>query len=135
MIGGGNHQPAVGHWQTLSRNVASSTPFLSWVRTHNFNGDIHWLHIGSYKSNYHKITTTTDPELSHVCHQTFILIMCLSILYKSMQDQTDIFLEDISFSICVCQGRNGDTRMLFTSRFLLVRKVFMWCLCWSIISF
>jgi hypothetical protein len=29
------------------------------VWTHNFSGNRHWLHIGSYKSNYHVITTTT----------------------------------------------------------------------------
>ena len=31
---------------------------LSWIRTHNVIGDRHWLHIGSYKSNYHTTTTT-----------------------------------------------------------------------------
>jgi len=37
----------------------------------------------------------------HICNH--ILIMYLSILYKLMQDQTDLFLEGISFSIYECQ--------------------------------
>ena len=38
-----NHRPALSHWQTLSRNVVSSTPRLSEIRTHNVSGDRHWL--------------------------------------------------------------------------------------------
>ena len=49
-VPGENHWPVASHWQTLSHNVVSS-------------GDRHWLHtaIGSYKSNYHMITTMTPP--------------------------------------------------------------------------
>ena len=32
------------HWQTLSRNVVSSTSRLSRYQTHNVSGDRHWLH-------------------------------------------------------------------------------------------
>ena len=29
-----NHRPVARHWQIVSHNVASSTPCLSWIRTH-----------------------------------------------------------------------------------------------------
>jgi hypothetical protein len=32
-----NHQPVTSHWQTLSHNVALSTPLLSGARTHNIS--------------------------------------------------------------------------------------------------
>jgi hypothetical protein len=53
-----NHRPVASHWQTLSRNVVSSTPRLSGIRTCNISEDRHWLHICSHKSNYYTITTT-----------------------------------------------------------------------------
>jgi len=43
-VPGENHQPVTSHWQTLSHNVASSTPHLSEVWTHNVSGDRPWLH-------------------------------------------------------------------------------------------
>jgi hypothetical protein len=42
-----------------SHIVLSSTHRLSGIRAHNISGDRHWLHIGSYKFNYHTITTIT----------------------------------------------------------------------------
>ena len=40
-----NHRPATIHWQTLSHNVASSTPRLNRISTLNVSGDRHWSHI------------------------------------------------------------------------------------------
>ena len=50
-VTGENHRPVARHWQTLSHSVASSTPRLSWVRTHNVSSD----------TIYHTITITTAP--------------------------------------------------------------------------
>jgi hypothetical protein len=38
-VDGENHRPAASHRQTLSHNVASSTPRLIGVRTHNVSDD------------------------------------------------------------------------------------------------
>jgi hypothetical protein len=65
---GESQRPAASHWQTLSHNVVSSTPRLIKIRTHNVSGDRHWF-IGSCKSNYHTITTTTVPCLKEdICY-------------------------------------------------------------------
>ena len=37
---GENHRPVASHWQTLSHNVASSSPCMSEFRFHNFSGGI-----------------------------------------------------------------------------------------------
>jgi hypothetical protein len=39
-----NHRPVASHLQTLSHNVVSSTPHLSWIRAHNASGNRHLLH-------------------------------------------------------------------------------------------
>jgi hypothetical protein len=36
-----NHRPAESHAQTLSHNVISSTPRVSWIRTDNVIGERH----------------------------------------------------------------------------------------------
>jgi hypothetical protein len=40
-VPGENHRPGASHLQTLSHNVALSTPHLSVVQTHNISGDRH----------------------------------------------------------------------------------------------
>jgi hypothetical protein len=37
-----NHRTATGHWQTLSRNVISSTPHSWGIRTHNISGHMNF---------------------------------------------------------------------------------------------
>ena len=59
---GEKSRPAANHWQTLSRNVASSKPRLSGVRTHTLVV-IGTDAIGSHKSTFHAITATTT--ISH----------------------------------------------------------------------
>ena len=58
---GENHWAVVSNRQTLSHKVVSSTPHLSGVRTRNFSGDSTDC-TGSFKSNYHMITTTMAPK-------------------------------------------------------------------------
>ena len=54
-----NPRPVASHWQTLSHNVVHLALFE--IRTH-ISGDIHWLHIGSCKSNYHTMTAMIAPH-------------------------------------------------------------------------
>ena len=70
---GENHRPVASHWQTLSHNVVSSSHRLSRAQTHNFTlllviGTVLTDCIGSYKSNYHMITTMTNPLYKWVKH-------------------------------------------------------------------
>jgi hypothetical protein len=52
-----NHRPATRHWQTLSHNVASSTPHHSLIALVVMGTDRAVVH----KPNYHTITSTTTP--------------------------------------------------------------------------
>ena len=60
-VPGENHLPVASHWQTLSHNVVSSTPY------HERGFKLTTLLVidtdctGSCKSNYHTITTMTAP--------------------------------------------------------------------------
>ena len=56
------------HWQTLSRNVLSSTPLLSVIQLTTLVV-IGTGGICSYKSNYHMIMTTTAPFCMCICRK------------------------------------------------------------------
>ena len=68
-----NHRPAASHWQTLSHNVVWSTPCHERVRTLVVIGT-DW--IGSYKSNYHTITTTMT--LIYIGYRQFAKMLCVA---------------------------------------------------------
>jgi hypothetical protein len=51
-VDGENHRPAASHRQTLSHNVASSTPRLIGVRTHNVSDDRHWELTKIFRNQY-----------------------------------------------------------------------------------
>ena len=55
---GENNRPAASHWQTLSHNGVSSTPRHELTTLVVIGTD----YIGSCKSNYHIIATTTVPK-------------------------------------------------------------------------
>ena len=41
-VPGENHRPAAIHWQTLSHNVASSTPCLGGIQAYDVSSDKNW---------------------------------------------------------------------------------------------
>jgi hypothetical protein len=43
-VPGENHRTVTNHWQTLSHNVASSTPRLGGIPAHIVSGDRYWLY-------------------------------------------------------------------------------------------
>jgi len=60
-VNGEKHRPVASHWQPLSQNIVSSTPRIerySNLMTLVVTGT---GCIGSCKSNYHTISTTTAP--------------------------------------------------------------------------
>ena len=65
-VSGENDWSATSHREILSRNVASSTTPEQWAGFELTTlGVIGTDCIGSCKSNYHKITTTTVPKLGN----------------------------------------------------------------------
>jgi hypothetical protein len=62
-VPGENHRPTASHWQILSYNVVSSTPRHERGSNSQLLVVISTDCIGSYKSNYHTITTTTSLEI------------------------------------------------------------------------
>ena len=78
-VSGENDRPAESYWQTLSHEVVSSTPLNEW--------DLNCFLVvigthckGSYKSNYHTITTMTNSGFLryYTLHHPFIVYFTLS---------------------------------------------------------
>ena len=55
-----DYHPVANHWPTLLHTIVSSTPRLNGIQTFVVIGT-DCIAIGSYKSNYHTIMTTTAP--------------------------------------------------------------------------
>ena len=64
-----NHPPAASHWQMLSHNVVSSTPRLRGFEL--IGTDC----MGTYKSKYHEITTTTNPIPQNYMRRSKVLVL------------------------------------------------------------
>ena len=106
-VPGENHQPAASHWQTLSHYVVSSTPWegLELTTLVVIGTDC----IGSCKSNYRTITTTTAPQFLFMsCPNTCCLCSCLAAI--SSLCTFFIFFALVCFSsfslICFCFSLN-----------------------------
>jgi hypothetical protein len=53
-VSGENHRPTASHRRTLSHNVASSTPHLNGIRTHNFSCDKYLYRLNLYLNMHYK---------------------------------------------------------------------------------
>jgi hypothetical protein len=114
-----NHRPVESHWQTVSHNVVSSTPPLSVNRTHKvvvIDTDC----IGSYKSNYHKITATMAP-LKYYVNFSIYFMKISSFSSVSSSSKTDLCTKtDILLKVAL----NTITLTLT----LIFLKWLIWCL-------
>ena len=74
-----NHRPAASHWQTLSHNVASSTPRLKWIGFEfTMVVMISTYCIGSCKFNYYTITTV--PFYTNIIDKNYYLLIYISFI-------------------------------------------------------
>ena len=97
VVPGENHRSVASHWQTLSHNVISNTHRLSGIQTQNFSD----CTVGC-KSNYHTITTTTDPThiailyIGNICilSAKYFFFICTSFKNKKKSETL------VRFSFC-----------------------------------
>ena len=78
-----NHWPVASHWQTLSHNAVNieyTSPWVGFDLTMLVEIDTDCIHVGSCKSNYHTIITTTAPVHINISDNTTKTCTVLTLL-------------------------------------------------------
>ena len=84
------NRPVASHWQTLSHNVVSSTPRLSWIRTH-------CKHIGDMNDNKFESRNKLEQralssmKYVHLCHAWNINFLQNLLYFRNSKYRSHLF--------------------------------------------